>query len=89
MDRAVASAIALLAADTNPVRRARVANLLSDRMRKAAEQFAEVRSGALVELRDDGWSLADMKAEFGIARARLSQIVNRETYRQARKEQGR
>lgn len=80
--------MALLDADLNQVRRARVAQQLSDMMRHAAELFAEQRSSALVELRDAGWSLADMRAEFGIARARLSQLINREEYRSSRRGRG-
>lgn len=89
VERAVASAIAQLEADHNYVRKARTSEALSNMMRTAAEQFAEQRSAALVELRDEGWSLADMKVEFGIARARLSQLINREDYRRSRKERGR
>lgn len=89
VESAVAQAIALLEADTNLVRRARNADALSEFIRVAAEQFAEQRSGALVELRDNGWSLSDLSAEFGIARSRLSQLINRESYREGRRRQGR
>lgn len=85
---AIQHTIDALNADDDPIRRAKVAIELTNIARTAQEQFAEERSSALVELRDAGWSLGDMKVEFGLARARLSQIVNRDTYRDSRKERG-
>lgn len=85
-ERAVAQAIALLERDPHQVRRAKNAEKLANLARDAMERFGEQRSAALTQLRDDGWSLADMREEFGIARARLSQLINRDSYRQGRKE---
>lgn len=72
--------------DKNAVRRARSAGQLADFLRTMSGEFGDVRTEALTELRDAGWSLADMSVEFGIARARLSQIINRETYREYRRD---
>lgn len=71
--------------DTDQVRRARTAEQVIDLLRQTAKEVGDQRTAALMALRDEGWSLADMKEEFGIARARLSQVINREEYRAQRK----
>ena len=61
--------------------------MLAERCRGAQYEFGERRTEALISLREDeDWSLADMKAEFGISRARLSAMINREDRADRRRE---
>lgn len=83
--RALEAAVDALEDDLDQVRRARTAETMIDLLRQAAREVGDQRTAALMGLRDEGWSLADMKAEFGIARARLSQIINRDDYRAQRR----
>ena len=85
-DKHLEQAFVRLAAEKNPIRRAQAAGIIAERLRSESARFGEVRTEALIELRESGWSLADMSAEFGIARARLSQIINRSEYRQYRRD---
>jgi len=85
---AIERAVVQLERGKDPVGRAKAAQELALLCRDAAGTFGNVRTEALAELREAGWSLADMANEFGIARARLSQIINREDYKQYRKSSG-
>jgi hypothetical protein len=83
---ALQRALDALEAEPNPVKRARFAESLALMCRNASGEFGALRTGALAELREQGWSLSDMSKEFGIARARLSQIINRDDYKEYRRE---
>src|SRR5262245_18270848 len=89
IDTCIASALDTLESAGDQVLRARLAEHLAERMRQGLEEFADQRTAALGALRDDGWSLADMMSEFGGTRQRISQVINRETYKEARKARGR
>jgi hypothetical protein len=85
LEQAIVRAIDTLEWERDPLLRARVAHELAERMRLAQEEFGDQRTAAFWQLRDEGWSLADMKEEFGIARARAAQIINRDSYKDAKR----
>lgn len=87
LDQAIVDALTALDNESQLVLKARVAKMLAERCRGAQYEFGERRTEALIALREEeDWSLADMKAEFGISRARLSAMINREERAERRKE---
>jgi hypothetical protein len=76
LERAIAQAVRQLENEL-PSARAKASEDTIRVLREGLELLGAVRTDALIEMRGEGWSLADMREEFGISRARLSQIINR------------
>jgi len=65
------------ATDRDAVLRAAASIGVDEVLRRAMFRLADLRADAFVQLRKDGWSLSEMAEEFGISRARCSQIIER------------
>jgi hypothetical protein len=81
-DKTVQGLLSKLAANPDHHRRAHDAAALIEACRVAQEQFGAERTAAFDALRDDGWSLGDLAAEFGMTRSRVAQIACRDRYKQ-------
>lgn len=89
VEEAIDRAIETLEQERDPFTRARVAMSLVERMRRAQEEFGDQRTVAFLILREEyDCSLADLSREFGIARARAAQIINRDAYKVRRRLRG-
>lgn len=79
----VVRAVEALEAEPDPWVRERTARDLAEYMRQAQELFADQRTAAFLIFREEyDYSLADLKAEFGLSRPRAAQIINRDAYKE-------
>jgi len=72
---AVAALLQALERERDPWDRARVGKAAAEDARADQSEFADQRSAAIIELREEGWSLTDLSKELQIARARIAQIA--------------
>jgi AraC-like DNA-binding protein len=86
LESAIDAAVMQLSTSDDDETVAKTSKQLAEMCRRAQYKFGACRTNALSNLRDEGWSLADMSQEFGISRARLSAMINREERRDLRKE---
>lgn len=69
------AAVTRLNAIADPARRGAAATALMAELADAITAASAVRDGAVLELRADGWSLAEISKGVGVGRARAQQIV--------------
>lgn len=60
----------------SPIDRAHAAEGLIRTCMDAVEATAGIRRGAVRQMYEDGWTVTDIAAEFGVSRARAHQIIN-------------
>lgn len=60
----------------NPLTRVDQALSAITALQAAEERISECRRAAMIELRAQGWSLADIGTELRISRARVSQLTS-------------